>query len=397
MAGLPDILSAYREGLASERQFRTSQMQMSLSQLQYESERAFREEGRRREDAFRGLTLANQTMKESQAKDASSIYLLMRSLDFIDRDSDGKINKLKLNKAKPHGFSDIEAQSIYNMVLMYESESPVLQQQAQFAATNIGKLVSAYKDSWVSTGKQPDYLKALSKAGILYAGDEVDGEVVYDETKFDLSYEPFVNVSKATDVLANISDELGEMARGDYEIQRGIGIDRKFTKQQSSDDVASRMADIVEANLDKLETDLDYDDTDSEYIDSVRELRMLKSLVKKGYGGFDDDIKNLTIEIGKHKENLALAKENKRVAEIKDMMNYIFETTGMERTSENEQLALGRALDLLGSKGYQYERAYFLGQRETGGDEDRQIHQEVRDLSSVERDIYQLSRSLTRR
>ncbi len=350
MAGLPDILSAYRQGLASERDVRTSEMQMALSQLQYESERDFREEGRRREDAFRGLTLANQSMKESVSKDASSIYSLMSGLDFMNRDSDGKIGNFKEKKATALGFSKEEARQIYNMVLMYESESPVLQQQAQNAAVNIGRLVSAYKDSWVSSGNQPDFLKALSNSGILYAGEEVDGEVMYDETKFDLSFEPFTNVSKATDVLANISDELGEMARGDYEIQRGINIDRKFLKEQSYDDVVNRAANLVESSLGSLDTDLGDDDISSSIADTRGLLTSVKSKIEQGFEGFDDELVSLNKKLKSLKSLQQSKISQDKVNAVSNLANDILLNAGADMTKKNIKVATDQALNLLGAE-----------------------------------------------
>ena len=52
--GLSDILSVYRQGLASERQSRQSEMQFALQAMQFESAQRFREEGRQRGDAARG-------------------------------------------------------------------------------------------------------------------------------------------------------------------------------------------------------------------------------------------------------------------------------------------------------------------------------------------------------
>ena len=53
--GLSDILSAYRQGLASERQSRQEEMRFALQAMQFESQQRFRTEGRQREDVMGAL------------------------------------------------------------------------------------------------------------------------------------------------------------------------------------------------------------------------------------------------------------------------------------------------------------------------------------------------------
>lgn len=345
MAGLSDILSAYREGLAGERQFRTSEMETALSQLQYETEISFREEGRRREDAFRGLTLANQTMKESVTRDAGSIYSLMRSLDFIKRDSDGTINKFKYKKGS--GFTEQEATNIYSMVFMYEND---MQTNAELAAISIGKIVSSHKDSWSDIGVQSDYLKALSKQGVLYSGETVDGEVVYDETKFNLSYEPFVNVSKGVDVLSNISAEFNEMASGEYELQRNIGVsNRQFAEEQANDDVIARTADLIKKEIESR-TVIEEDDIMSDISIASTRRQKVKSLIGEGYEGFDAELISLNKEI----ETLSFKKVESKDQLVQEKINRLSEDilamSGATKSKKNIQIATNKALNILGAE-----------------------------------------------
>ena len=68
-----DILSVYRQSLASERQARTAEAQMALQALQFETQQGFRERGRQREDSILALNEAKSGATASIMNDASSI------------------------------------------------------------------------------------------------------------------------------------------------------------------------------------------------------------------------------------------------------------------------------------------------------------------------------------
>ena len=72
--GLTDILSAYREGIRSERETRLSEMQLALGMLEAERGREFQREQIRRDDAYKGLALSKETLNEAISKSARSIY-----------------------------------------------------------------------------------------------------------------------------------------------------------------------------------------------------------------------------------------------------------------------------------------------------------------------------------
>ena len=96
--GLSDILSAYRQGLSSERQSRQAEMQFALQALQFESQRnlqerrfdltqeqfeetkkksafdtQFQREGRQRQDALFALESSDKVISESLQENASII------------------------------------------------------------------------------------------------------------------------------------------------------------------------------------------------------------------------------------------------------------------------------------------------------------------------------------
>ena len=71
--GLKDVLSVYRESLASERQTRLAEMQLSLSALQFEAQQQFKVEGRRREDVILALEDATGAATDALSSDAALI------------------------------------------------------------------------------------------------------------------------------------------------------------------------------------------------------------------------------------------------------------------------------------------------------------------------------------
>ena len=78
--GINDILSVYRQSLASERQNRMAEMQLALSALQFEAQQKFRESGRRREDALGSLEYASASTKEALSQDSNLIYSKIASI-----------------------------------------------------------------------------------------------------------------------------------------------------------------------------------------------------------------------------------------------------------------------------------------------------------------------------
>jgi hypothetical protein len=74
--GINDILSVYRQSLASERQARLSEMQIALQGLQFEAQQRFREEGREREDALSALEFARTSALEAVTNDAQMVIMM---------------------------------------------------------------------------------------------------------------------------------------------------------------------------------------------------------------------------------------------------------------------------------------------------------------------------------
>ena len=90
-----ELLSVYRESLASERQSRYAEMQLALTALQFEAEKSFREEGRQRENALFALAEAKKTTSEAKALDSITVYQKLLSIEQVSDylDDDLKITK----------------------------------------------------------------------------------------------------------------------------------------------------------------------------------------------------------------------------------------------------------------------------------------------------------------
>lgn len=214
--GLSDILSAYREGLRSERETRLGEMQLALNMLESERGREFQREQLRRDDAYKGLSIAKESLNESIAQSANVVYSKALPL-FLDDDG-VTIKPLSKRQAKKKGIKYEDATDLYNMVSAYRTEG--LQTIGQQSAIRIGRKIAADYQYEMETGDRTAYTSDLIKAGVLSDSDNI--------VDYQLSYQPFLDITKATDALANVDVELSELATGDYDIQRDIA----FEKQQ---------------------------------------------------------------------------------------------------------------------------------------------------------------------
>lgn len=225
-----DVLSVFRQSLASERQSRISEMQLALSALQYESQREFREMGRQREDAIFALQKTEQSTREALSQDAMSIYTRLSSLAPIataDRDDNGMLKKTSkiitelskpVNKKGKYGFTESQATEIVNVVNNYDLSrtNPDLIKTAQESAVNFGRKVSrdygVYKLSEFQTPSK--FIKSLERSGLLFEGE--------DALQKEMFVDPYVGVSDALVALDNIEREVSEIGTGDYGIDRPI-------------------------------------------------------------------------------------------------------------------------------------------------------------------------------
>ena len=266
--GISDILSVYRETLASERQSRMGEMQMALSMMQYESERVFREEGRRREDVYQGLTQDKQILEEAMVKDVNMVVAKISGL-FEREVVDGEtvIQQLTSRQAKKIGLTDDIANELYTIVWM--SGDPDLAVAGREAAIRFSRRIAAEYDNWKGTGVKSNYLKALTKAGILYGGErgakggllkDDEGDIVWDDVRESLSFGPFTGISKGLEAQEAVNLELSEIKSGDYMIQRQedieAGIKRKPLEYGEDEDLAG-IADYVKQQLELEDGDED--------------------------------------------------------------------------------------------------------------------------------------------
>jgi len=256
--GISDILGVYRETLASERESRMGEMQMALSMMQFESERMFRDEGRRREDAYQGLASTKATLTQALSQDVSTVLAGLSSLYEMEMVDDRLVPK-QMNKKvrKKLGLSESDETEIYNIVLMSSSDSATMQASAVESAKQFSERVSAEYKYWKvqeaadpSTDAKSPLLKSLTKAGILYGGE--------DKVRESLSFEPFLGVSTGRIALESVNLEMSEITAGDYEIQRGGEIEAGLKREPyeyDKDADLKNIADYVKGQLDLTETD----------------------------------------------------------------------------------------------------------------------------------------------
>ena len=225
-----DILSVYRQSLASERQSQLAQQQMALQALQFEAQQGFRESGRQREDTILALTEARNASNEALTSDANSIGFKLSSLpEITNAKRDIKTDEFKNpdniveSLHKNYKFSLSESRNILNVVNYYElaQKNPKFAGEAEKASVNLGIQVAGHYDAWERAGgdqetlKKLPFLNALNESGLL----NLEGD---DPLPRQQSAEIFMGVAQATSMKQNISNEYAEIAKQDYEVQRPI-------------------------------------------------------------------------------------------------------------------------------------------------------------------------------
>ena len=118
-----EILSTYRQALQTERQFELSQMQLALGMLESESNKQFRDESRRREDMWRGLTASRTATQEQMKQGYNSIYTNFLRMPFVQmKEKDGKmVPKISHSGASRRGFTDIQISDIETMMVLHSN------------------------------------------------------------------------------------------------------------------------------------------------------------------------------------------------------------------------------------------------------------------------------------
>ena len=229
--GINDILSVYRQSLASERQARLSEMQIALQGLQFEAQQKFREEGRAREDALGALQFAQTSALEAITNDAQMVYSRIASNPHIvgaDYDEDSGAlkgtNKI-IKKLVKDGFSESDATQMVSIANTYgmAGKNPALASSAQEMAVQFGTRVARDYNIWKESGfakstkqnqvKSP-LISAMEKSGMMYSG--------MDDLQREQSADVFMGVAEGSQVMANIKRERAQMGTGDYTIDSPI-------------------------------------------------------------------------------------------------------------------------------------------------------------------------------
>ena len=229
--GINDILSVYRQSLASERQARLTEMQIALQGLQFEAQQKFREEGRAREDALGALQFAQTSALEAITNDAQMVYSRIASNPHIvgaDYDEDSGAlkgtNKI-IKKLVKDGFSESDATQMVSIANTYgmAGKNPALASSAQEMAVQFGTRVARDYNIWKESGfakstkqnqvKSP-LISAMEKSGMMYSG--------MDDLQREQSADVFMGVAEGSQVMANIKRERAQMGTGDYTIDSPI-------------------------------------------------------------------------------------------------------------------------------------------------------------------------------
>ena len=234
---LSEILSVYRQGLATERQSRLAEQQLALSALQFESQQQFRDEGRQREDIMGALQFAQESTKEALGQDTSQIYSKVLGLQPIAEaeydESSGAMKQTNkvLRKLTKLGYTEQDAVALTNIANTYgmASKNPALAQSAQSMASDFGKRVSRDYNVWKESGFSPNkkgyqpkspLMKAMESSGLMYKGG--------DQLQRDLSIDSFIGVGDALTALDNIEQERLDIGKGDYTIDSQISVGENF-------------------------------------------------------------------------------------------------------------------------------------------------------------------------
>ena len=246
MAGLSDILGAYRQGLASERQMRSSEMQMELATMKMGAEKEWRESERKRQDVLSTLDFASQSANEALSRDASlSISKLMNIeavSEYADYGENGLENPNKVvKKLVKSGFNDTDAKQITGIISAFNSSNEQIRAMSIGMASDFSQRVARDYNFWKSTGYGDEYttesggkssyksklMKSLIKNKVIYGGT--------DTGRIDMSASAFLGVSGASEAIGNIKRERLQIAEGDYDVQSPISKEGVSSLSQLSD------------------------------------------------------------------------------------------------------------------------------------------------------------------
>lgn len=241
-----DVLSVFRESIASERQARLGEMRLALSALQFESEREFRESGRQRENALMALQDAKQRTNEAVAEDVGSVVSSLSGLlDFSDGGELYRFEKQK--RLSESGLSEKDQMDVYSIMNMYSSDSEGMRKLGEQAAKNFSRRFANEYKVWAESGFSDEkkagkfvyksaLIQGLENSGVIYKGE--------DDVSRKISVESFVMIPEALDALDKISEEVQEIGAGDYEIQRDLSFDDSEYYDRTQD--VGALADLYE-------------------------------------------------------------------------------------------------------------------------------------------------------
>tara|TARA_R100000656_G_scaffold122909_1_gene98907 strand:+ start:2071 stop:3414 length:1344 start_codon:yes stop_codon:yes gene_type:complete len=222
--GLSDILSAYRQGLSSERQARQDEMQFALQAMQFESQQKFRDESLQREEVMGALEYAKEETQKALVMDTGEIYSKIASLAPImgagSDEETGGLLKTKViinaltNEKGDYGFTENHATQIVNIANLYQmsAKNPNLALTAEKAAQSFAREVGRDYDKYPNSA----LMKSMKRSGLIYSGG--------DPLQLEMSSSPYLAVGDALAALDNIDKERMEIVEGDYKIDSPVTV-----------------------------------------------------------------------------------------------------------------------------------------------------------------------------
>ena len=287
-------------------------------------------------------------------------------------DDDGvTVKPLSKRQAKKKGLKYEDAMDLFHMVSSYKTEG--LQSLGQDEAIRIGRKIAADYEYEVETGDRTAYTRDLIKAGILSDSDNI--------VDYQLSYQPFLDVTKATDVLANVDVELSELAAGDYDIQRDIAFERQqvgYDYTDAGDDLTGEMEAALAAVEGGVGETIGTETSDAVVaysslknqrdatIDDIRSLsadiRNKQSLQRQGFDIKDEDIQSSldslsslqkqSTDLGRGmRTEMSRSVASARQDKIQALADDILLESGLEATEQNIRAARARASDIVEAPG----------------------------------------------
>ena len=345
MAEAYDVLAGLNRMLESQERREQTKLQTSLAMMQFAQSKKM-QDVQLAGQQLQMLQTVNTQMSASQAQSFltstgfSSLYV---------KDDDKAAEKAKKYLHKEAGFSENDAVKITTAIWYAHAGNydPILD-----IADELNIAFSKHDESRT----KGDKLLLKSYHTIDYLSK--------DELTLSVQESGQLNqMSKTLQNKKNISAEMYEFGRGEFEIQRDIGVYKPADKQESGLDL-KRLADAFSEreDLKNQEKAIARSETFklSQKIWSDKEiLKGKEKMVQEGFvvPGLQEEITSLRESISQSEskksdleKSLEFAEQQSQVDEIQELADKILEERNIPSTPENIRVAQTQAVDILGSR-----------------------------------------------